>query len=78
MTIEINVKQIVSDDVVVVRGLEFPNIIVEGKDEKEAIDNFKKALCYYFTVRKKINHDVYPLSENEKLSSFQMEFIPNG
>ncbi len=43
MVIETSLKIIEQEDVVVIRGLEFPNIVVEGKDELEATENFKKA-----------------------------------
>ena len=78
LKLEVNVKIDEYDDVVVIRGLEAPNVIVEGKDRKEAIEEFKKAYCFYLNVKRNRATNEYPLAEKAKIHSLPMEFVSNG
>jgi len=77
MALALSLKILEHEEVVVIRCLEFPNIVVEGKNELEATNNFKKAFEYFLTVRNKIEIEQYPLAKNEKIQSLQMEFLTN-
>ena len=59
------------------RGLEFPNVIVQGKTSDEAKQEFLKALEYFFTVRAKIENEKYPLLQKEKTETLRMELVGN-
>ena len=73
----LNVRIIEEDDVVVIRGLEFPNVIVQGKTLEEAKKEFLSALTYFFTVRAKIEKEKYPLTQKERISTMKCDVIYN-
>ena len=73
----LNIRIIDEKDIVVVRGLEFPNVIVQAKTVAAAKKEFLKALEYFFTVRAKIEAEKYPLSQKEKTETLRMELVEN-
>ena len=73
----LNIRIIEEDDIVVVCGLEFPNVIVQAKTAEEAKKEFLRALGYFFTVRAKIEAEKYPLSQKEKTEALRMELVGN-
>lgn len=75
--ITLNIRIIEEDDIVIIRGLEFPNIIVQGKTIDEARKEFLKALSYFFTVRAKLEDEKYPLLQKEKAETLQLELVSN-
>ena len=75
--LSLNIRIIEEDDVVIMRGLEFPNVIVQGKTSDEAKQEFLNALEYFFTVRTKIESEKYPLLPKEKTETLKMELISN-
>ena len=50
-------KIIEEKDVTIIRGMEFPNVIVQGRTLEEAKQEFLKAMKYFFTVRAKIENE---------------------
>lgn len=74
---QINVRYIEHDDVVVMRGLEFPNVIVQAETLKKAKAEFVKALNYSFKIRAKMDKENYPLKPTEKIKELNMEMIYN-
>ena len=75
--LSLNIRIIEEEDVVVIRGLEFPNVIVQGGDRNEAEKEFLKALEYFFTVKAKIEEEKYPLLQKEKTATLGMELVGN-
>ena len=75
--ITLNIRVIEENDVVIIRGLEFPNVIVQGKTNAEAKKEFLKALDYFFTIRAKLEDEKYPLLQKEKAETLQMELVSN-
>ena len=75
--ITLNIRIIEGDNIVIMRSLEFPNVIVQGKTNTEAKKEFLKALDYFFIIRTKIENKKYPLSHEEKTETLQMELISN-
>ncbi len=73
----INIRIIEEDGIVVVRGLEFPNVIVQGKTVEEAKKEFAKALECFFATRAKIENEKYPLLHKEKAETMRMELVEN-
>lgn len=73
----LNIRIIEDDDIVIMRGLEFPNVIVQGKTRDEAKAEFVKALEYFFTIRAKIENEKYPLLQKEKTETLRMELVGN-
>ena len=62
---------------VVMRGLEFPNVIVQGKDVDEARINFQQALSFYFEAKANIEQENYPLKNDLAITACPAEFL-NG
>jgi len=52
--VTLNIQVIEEEDIVIIRGLEFPNVIVQGKTYTKAKKEYLKALDYFFTVRAKL------------------------
>lgn len=75
--ITLTIRIIEEEDIVIMRSLEFPNVIVEGKTVAEARQEFLKALDCFFTVRTKIENEKYPLLQKEKTETLQMELVSN-
>lgn len=73
----INMIVLEADDVVVIRGLEFPGIIVQGATLDEAVAEFDKSLDHLLEVRAKLAIDQYPLAKNEKVRSVNVELVYN-
>ena len=67
-----------NDDVVVINCMEFPNIIVEGKDENNAMKNFKKAFSYFTSIKNDTLIKQFPLAKNEKIRSLPLTFLTNN
>ena len=74
----LNIRIIEEDDIVVIRGLEFPNVIVQGKTVDEAKKEFLKSLEYFFTIRAKLENEEYPLLQKEKTEALRMELVETG
>lgn len=66
-----------ADDVVVIRGLEFPGIIVQGDTLEEAKMEFDKSLDHLLKVRAKLAIDQYPLAKNERVERARVELVHN-
>jgi len=75
--ITLNIRVIEENDIVIIRSLEFPNVIVQGKTNAEAKTEFLKALDYFFTVRAKLEDEKYPLLQKEKAETLQLELVSN-
>ena len=61
-------------DVTVMRCLELPNIIVQGKDLQDAKKNFVKAVEYFFKVGSRLERQQDPLLSNEKEDEIKVRF----
>lgn len=66
-----------ADGVVVIRGLEFPGVIVEGSTFEEAKAEFAKSLDQLLKVRAELAIDQYPLAKNERVEKARMELQYN-
>jgi len=75
--ITLNIRVIEENDIVIIRGLEFPNVIVQGKTNAEAKEEFLKALDYFFTIRAKLEDEKYPLLQKETAETLRMELVSN-
>ena len=75
--ITLNIRVIEENDIVIIRGLEFPNVIVQAKTNTEAKKEFLKALDYFFTVRAKLEDEKYPLLQKETAETLRMELVSN-
>ena len=75
--VTLNIRVIEEEDIVIIRGLEFPNVIVQGKTNAEAKDEFLKALDYFFKIRAKLEDEKYPLLQKEKAETLTMELVSN-
>ena len=75
--VTLNIRVIEEEDIVIIRGLEFPNVIVQGKTNAEAKDVFLKALDYFFKIRAKLEDEKYPLLQKEKAETLTMELVSN-
>ena len=75
--ITLNIRVIEENDIVIIRGLEFPNVIVQAKTNIEAKEEFLKALDYFFTVRAKLEDEKYPILQKEKAETLRMELVSN-
>ena len=73
----INIVILEAEDVVVIRGLEFPGVIVQGKNIQEAKNEFDKSLGHMLQVRAKIARDQYPLTNKEKVETVGMDLVYN-
>ena len=74
----LNIRIIEGEDGIVIRGLEFPNVIVQGDTVNEAKQEFLRALEHFFKARAKIEEEEYPLSQDEKTDTLQMELTTTG
>lgn len=74
----INVRIIEEDGVVVMQGLEFPGIIVQGKTEQEAFEKFDDSLDHLLRVRAKLATEKYPLTNRETTRAIRVEMAYNG
>ena len=75
--VTINLVVMELDDVVVIRGLEFPGIIVQGDTLEEAKAEFDKSLDHLLKVRAELARDQYPLAQNERVEKASMELLYN-
>ena len=73
----INLVVLETEDVVVIRGLEFPGVIVQGSTLKEAKKKFDKSLGHLLEVRAKLSLDQYPLVQNERVEKVNVELLYN-
>ena len=73
--IPLNIQIMEQEDVVIMRGLEFPNVIVQGKTRDEAKEEFLKALEYSFTSSARIESKKYPLLPKEKTETLRMNLV---
>ena len=71
----INLIVLEAEDIVVIRGLEFPGIIVQGNTLEEAKAEFDKSLDHLLEVRAKLAIDQYPLAKNERVEKASMELL---
>ena len=67
--ITLNLRVTEEKDVVVISGLEFPNVVVQGKTKAEAKKDFLEAVDYFFTTSAEIEMERDPLLENEKIET---------
>lgn len=75
--VTINLVVMETEDAVIIRGLEFPGIIVEGGTLEEAKAEFDKSLDHLLKVRAALAIDKYPLAKNERVEKASMELLYN-
>ena len=73
----INLIVLEAEDIVVIRGLEFPGIIVQGATLEEAKAEFDKSLDHLLKVRAELAIDQYPLAKNERVEQARVELVHN-
>ena len=61
--------------IVVMRGEDFPNVVVQGKNMVEAKKGFLKALEFYFEAMAEMNGQGTALLKNEKAHTLKWEII---
>ena len=71
----LSIRIIEEDDIVVIRSLEFPNVIVQGENFDEAKKELFKSLDYYFKVKAQIETEKYPLTNKETTKKLRMDMV---
>ena len=74
--LSLNARVTKENDIVVLQGKEFPNVIVQGNNLQDATVNFLKALEFYFVALAERHSKDKPLLKNEKIVTLKMEVTP--